>query len=70
MRTQAERDEQTLDIMSAVFGGVVVFALIATVVWIGHVAGLDLDLDADTLVPVLVVVYFAVVAVHLRRRRH
>lgn len=69
MRSQQERDEQTLDIMSAVFGGVVVFVLIAVVVWIGHVAGLDPDPGGAALVPALAVVYFAAVAIRLRRRR-
>jgi hypothetical protein len=69
VRSQQERDEQTLDIMMVVLGAVLVFLLLAALVWVGHVAGFEAEPGAGALLPALAVVYFAVVAIHLRRRR-
>ena len=70
MRSQEQRDEQTLDIMSAVLVGAVLFLLIAALVWGAvRLTGVEPDPEASTLVPALVIVYFAAVALRLRHRR-
>ena len=70
MRTQQERDEQTLDIVSAVFGPALLYGIpVVAVVVIGVTAGVEVPGEVGSVAGVVIGALYVATVVRLLNRR-